>query len=313
MTRELQLIRREMRTDRIVELVFRAKDGAGLAEYAPGAHLRFALGALGDRAYSLVDPAPCTEGTCRVAVQLEPDGTGGSQAMHALQPGDVIAAEGPKNDFALGANPALLLAGGIGVTPLMSMAQALVAQGRACRMVYAGRSRAQMAYVGDLEALLGDALQLHCDAEAGGVVDLATHLRDLPPSWDIYICGPRPMIAAGRAAAEAAGIAPERVQVELFESAATETGDQPFEVEIASTGAVVTVAADQTIVEALEEAGVDVMYDCQRGDCGICQVDVLEGVPDHRDVVLSDSEKAAGQVMQICVSRARTPRLKLDI
>ena len=112
---------------------------------------------------------------------------------------------------------------------------------------------------------------------------------------------------------EAAGRADGQFHAELFENTSHEAGDRPFEVEIASTGQVITVPADQTIIEALEAAGVDLVYDCQRGDCGICQTDVLEGTPDHRDVVLSKEERDSGKVMQICVSRALSDRLKLDL
>jgi vanillate O-demethylase ferredoxin subunit len=104
------------------------------------------------------------------------------------------------------------------------------------------------------------------------------------------------------------------VHVELFDNAsAGAAGDESFDVEIASTGEIVSVPADKTIIEALEEAGHDLMYDCQRGDCGICQTEVLEGVPDHRDVVLSEKERESGKIMQICVSRAKSPRLRLDL
>ncbi|WP_211341199.1 2Fe-2S iron-sulfur cluster-binding protein [Paracoccus methylarcula] len=121
------------------------------------------------------------------------------------------------------------------------------------------------------------------------------------------------MIDATRRAAEAAGFTPERIHTELFDTPEPEAGDSPFEVEIASTGQVFTVPPGQTIIEVLEENGLDIIYDCQRGDCGICQTAVLEGTPDHRDVVLSEAERAAGDVMQICVSRALSPRLKLDL
>ena len=125
------------------------------------------------------------------------------------------------------------------------------------------------------------------------------------------------MIDAARACAETAGIDGSRVHIELFDNAAAsateEGGDDAFEVEVASTGQVFNVAPGQSIIEALEAGGVDLIYDCQRGDCGICQTDVVSGDPDHRDVVLSDDERSGGKVMQICVSRAKTARLVLDI
>jgi vanillate O-demethylase ferredoxin subunit len=122
------------------------------------------------------------------------------------------------------------------------------------------------------------------------------------------------MIEAVKTAWAVASRPAERLHFELFTAtAAPAAGDTAFEVEVKSTGQVVTVAPDQSIIDALEEAGVDVVYDCRRGDCGICQTEVLEGIPEHRDVVLSDEEKASNKVMQICVSRAKSARLVLDI
>jgi vanillate O-demethylase ferredoxin subunit len=121
------------------------------------------------------------------------------------------------------------------------------------------------------------------------------------------------MIDAVKAAAHAEGVSADRIHYELFKAEQPSSPDLPFEVEIRSTGQVVGVAAGQTIIQALEAAGLDVLYDCQRGDCGICQCGVVEGVPDHRDVILSDDEKASNKVMQICVSRAKSERLVLDL
>ena len=134
-----------------------------------------------------------------------------------------------------------------------------------------------------------------------------------PPDTHVYICGPKGMIDAARTAAADAGLADSQIHIELFTSPDAQTGDTAFEVEIKDSGAVYTIPPDKTIIEVLEEEGVDLMYDCQRGDCGICQTDVIEGTPDHRDVVLSQADKDAGNVMQICVSRAKSARLVLDL
>ena len=132
------------------------------------------------------------------------------------------------------------------------------------------------------------------------------------PTAHVYVCGPKPMIDATRAAMDTAGRA-DLFHAELFENASHQSGDKPFEVEVASTGQIFTIPADKTIIEVLEAGGMDLVFDCQRGDCGICQTDVLEGTPDHRDVVLSKAERDSGKVMQICVSRALSARLKLDL
>lgn len=309
------------RTDQVGELIREIElvrpDGASLPPFEAGAHIEVTLPEGGHNAYSLIDftgdaAAPAAY---LLGVRREDTGNGGSRFMHGLQPGDRIDATGPKNHFPLddGQGPVLLLAGGIGVTPLIAMATALSVGGRDFRMVYASRSPAAAAFADRLVAAHGPRIQLHHDDQAGGPIPVADLIAKADPAAHVYVCGPKPMIDATRAAMEAAGRADAQFHAELFENASHEVGDKPFEVEIASTGQVITVPADQTIIEALEAAGVDLVYDCQRGDCGICQTDVLEGTPDHRDVVLSKDERDAGKVMQICVSRALSDRLKLDL
>lgn len=310
----LRLVGKRSLTDRIAEFRFEPVEG-DLCAYAAGAHMRVTLPDGGDRAYSLIhfDTVPDTPGDYRIAVQLEEESTGGSRHMHELSEGDELTVTEPKCDFPVVPDaPAVMLAGGIGITPLISMAAALKAAGTPVELHYAVRSRPLMAYGEELAEHLGEALHLHCDDD-DSALDLDALIGDLGERH-LYICGPRGLIDAARSRAEAAGIPSERVHVELFDNAsAGGADDEAFEVEIASTGEVIEVPANKTIIEALEEAGHDLIYDCQRGDCGICQTDVLEGEPDHRDVVLSDEERAGGKVMQICVSRARTPRLKLDL
>lgn len=316
-THRLRIEAKTALADRIAEFTLAPVEGA-LPPWAPGAHLRVALPDGGDRAYSLVAFGPVPEAPDRytIAVQREDDGAGGSRVMHGLADGDEIEVTAPECDFPVRTDaPALLLAGGIGITPLISMAHALKAAGTSFRLLYAARSRHAMAYREALADGLGDAFTAHFDDAAAGPLDLAGLIGGMAAEEHLYVCGPRPMIDAALSQAEACGIPRDRVHVELFDnaSAGAQAGDDSFEVEIASTGEVVTVPAGQTIIEALEEAGHDLIHDCQRGDCGICQTEVLEGVPDHRDVVLSEAERAEGKLMQICVSRAKTPRLKLDL
>ncbi|MEM9631297.1 MAG: PDR/VanB family oxidoreductase [Pseudomonadota bacterium] len=302
----------EPETDLVRVFGFRAEAGQQLPVYAPGAHLQFDLGPLGTRAYSLIDwPEP--NSLLSVAVQREDEGEGGSRAMHELSLGQTISASEPKNDFPLVAQAphVLLLAGGIGITPLISMATQLAAERRSFEIHYSARTSSRMGFAEKLKAAFDLAANFYFDDTAP--LDLTALMSAQPSGTHVYICGPKGMIDAARAAAVTAGVAEDAIHVELFSSPESQTGDGAFEVEVHGTGQVVTVAPDQTIVEALEEAGVDVMYDCQRGDCGICQTDVISGTPDHRDVVLSDAEKASGKVMQICVSRAKSTRLVLDI
>ena len=295
-------------TDRIAEFALSvdAPDA-----WTAGAHIDVETTA-GTRSYSLIRwPGEDTRDHT-IAVQREPDGDGGSAAMHMLETGAKLTITAPKNSFELAGDsaPSLLLAGGIGVTPLISMATDLAAQNRDFEFHYAGRSADQMAYLDRLNATFPDQFTAHFDDQTP--LDLATTLSG-KTNHHLYICGPKGMIDAARAAAEAAGFANDHIHVELFETPPQQTGDTAFEVEIADSGQVIQVGADQTIIEALEDAGLDLIYDCQRGDCGICQTDVISGTPDHRDVVLSQAEKDSGKVMQICVSRALSDRLVLDV
>ncbi len=297
----------------IREIILKAADGGGLPAWDAGAHIRVAIPGGARNAYSLVDHGDGQPGEYRLGVRLDANGAGGSRFMHGLQSGDSLEVTPPRNEFALdgGDTPALLLGGGIGITPLISMAQALQAQGREWQLHYAARN-AKAAAFADRLAAHGARFALHCDDTAGGPLPVANLIAAAAPGTHVYICGPRPMIDAARRAAEAAGLPAAHFHTELFDAPVAEAGDRAFEVEI-NSGQVFTVAPGQTIIAALEAGGIDIVYDCQRGDCGICQVEVLEGTPDHRDVVLSEAERAGGKVMQICVSRALSARLKLDI
>jgi vanillate O-demethylase ferredoxin subunit len=302
----------EPETDQIRVFRFRAETGARLPGYEPGAHVKFDLGSLGEREYSLIDwPEP--DELYTVAVQREDDGQGGSRAMHAMVAGQSISVSEPKNDFPLveDASHVLLLAGGIGITPLISMATRLKTTGRSFELHYSARTASRMGFAGKLKAAFGNSVRFYFDDT--DPLDLAALMKAQPSGTHLYVCGPKGMIDAARTAAADAGLPEDAIHIELFSAPQAQSGDAAFEVEVHSTGQVVTVAPDQTIIQALEDAGIDVMYDCQRGDCGICQTDVISGTPDHRDVVLSDAEKASGKVMQICVSRAKSARLVLDL
>ena len=308
MTLDLTIAAIKTETDRIS--VFELTGNGPLPGYTPGAHLDFDLGDAGTRSYSLIDwQTVDTPERYVIGVQREDDGDGGSRHMHGLSVGDVLRASAPKNDFELGDNsgPVLLLAGGIGITPLISHATALKAARRDYALHYSGRSADVMAFENALKDAHGDALHLWYDDTKP--LDLNATLTGLDPATHLYVCGPKGMIEAAKAATD---LPDDQVHFELFTSAATQDDDGSFEVEI-NDGQVFTIPPGRTIIEVLEDAGVDLIYDCQRGDCGICQVDVVSGEPDHRDVVLSQAERDSGTVMQICVSRAKSPRLVLDI
>ncbi|MES5481921.1 PDR/VanB family oxidoreductase [Bradyrhizobium sp. INPA03-11B] len=298
----------------VIRSVVFGVEGGAVPDWQAGAHIRVLLPGGGDRPYSLMALPGLPEGSVALGVLREQTSTGGSQFMHALQVGDVIRASVPVNNFGLheGAAPALLFAGGIGVTPVLSMAAALKAQGLPYRLHYAGRMPGLLAFLPQLQTICSEGLAVHYDSDESRL-DIAAVLGEAPAGAHVYVCGPAGMIDAVKAGALAKGIPADRIHFELFKAEQPGAPNKPFEVELKSTGQVITVATDQSIIQALEAAGFDVLYDCQRGDCGICQCGVIAGVPDHRDVILSDEEKASNKVMQICVSRAKSERLVLDL
>lgn len=306
-------------------LRLRAEDGRALPGFAAGAHIRVQVSLPGGktdwRHYSLVNFATERNATnvpaeYVIAVRKEAEGRGGSRFMHEqLKQGDMLTIQAPKNDFPLHTGPggSVLVAGGIGVTPLASMAARRRAEGAPVRMHYAGRSRDLMAFLPELQALLDGDLRVHADAEAGAPLDIDALLDGVPAGDRLYVCGPKVMLDAVLARTQARGWEHDRVHFELFTEPVAEEGDQPFEVELAQSGQCFTVAADQSILDCLIDNGCDPMFDCKRGECGVCATPVLEGEIDHRDYVLTAREKAEGNVMQICISRAKGARLVLDI
>lgn len=316
----LKVLKAEAPAPGIRSLALAAADGGSLPGYTAGSHIRVRLPDGDERHYSLINSDPAADVTAapetyRLGIRLEDGSKGGSKFMHGLAEGDTLTASEPKNDFKLVENPApaILIAGGIGVTPIISMAAELKRKGRPFEFHYTGRSRPLMAFVEDIEQACGDALTVYCDDEAERCIDLGKLIGAASTDSHIYVCGPRGMIEAVREIAHGRGFAKDHVHFELFEAPEHQGGDTAFEVEVKSTGEVFTIPPDKSIIEVLEAEGVDLTYDCQRGDCGICQTGVLEGVPDHRDVILTEDERAANDVMQICVSRARSAKLVLDL
>jgi ferredoxin-NADP reductase len=320
---ELALVVAEVQqlTPQIRSLRLEAADGATLPGFTAGAHLRFHLpleGSDGLRHYSLIDPAgggaePCT--AYRIAIRLEEPGRGGSRYMHELKVGDRLVAEGPVNEFPLVDQPGgpVLLAGGIGVTPLFTMAGALAAAGRDYRLHYSGRSASQLAFVDELRVLAGEQLTVHADDDPNSRLDIDALLGRYTPANPLYVCGPQGMLDAVLSSARARGWPEELIHFELFSAPQASADDHPFEVELRASGMTLQVPADKTILQVLIEAGVDPLFDCQRGECGVCSATVLEGEVDHRDYYLSEAEKANNDVIQLCISRAKGDRLVLDL
>lgn len=306
-------------TDLVAEGVRRlrlaAADGHPLPPCGAGAHLKFTLPADaggGAREYSIVGRG--AEGDCyEVAVLLDPCSRGGSRAMHALAAGDVVDAEGPFNEFALSdnADSHVLIAGGIGITPILSMARELGAAGRPFELHYAAKSRRRMAFRDEVGALPGAVL--YCSEEgADARMPIAAILADPAPARHVHVCGPRSLIADVVDTARRLGWTNEQIHFEAFNGAVALGGDQPIRLELRASGRTIMVQARESILDAMLAAGMDPLYDCRRGECGMCMTPVLDGVPDHRDHALTAAEKAGGKVICTCVSRARGADLVLD-
>ncbi|MFE3454221.1 PDR/VanB family oxidoreductase [Nonomuraea sp. NPDC059194] len=283
------------------------RGGAALPSWEPGAHLSLHLPNGQIREYSLCgDPA---DGRAyAVAVQRDERSRGGSAHVHErLRVGDLIEVDGPKNNFALVDAPSyLLVAGGIGITPIKTMAEALEAAGKDWRLFYCGRSRDRMAFADGF----GDRVTLHCDDEAGSPPDLAAVIARAPADALVYCCGPEPLIQAVERALDD----PARLRVERFRAPEQPRGsaaEAPFTVVCRDRR--FTVEPGKSILETLRANGLDAPSSCEEGICGTCETRVLGGEPDHRDFLLTDAEKAAGTSMMLCVSRARTPELVLDL
>jgi ferredoxin-NADP reductase len=319
----LDLVVAEVRplTSHVTAFRLRHPDGAPLPPWQAGAHIKVGVDIDGKadwRHYSLIrtgagdDPHEYV-----IAVRREErdaGGRGGSLFMHSLAAGATLQASMPVDAFGL--DPAhddvLLIAGGIGITPLVSMATALREAGKRYALHYSGRSIDQLALLPELQDGAADALTVYADDDGARRLDLRALLAASRPSQALYTCGPRGMIDAVRDIALELGWQSSDIHYELFVEAAAEAGDQAFEVELAQSGTRLQVAAGQTILDAMIAAGLDPMFDCKRGECGVCAVPVLSGAIEHRDNCLTASERAAGNVIQICISRAKGSCLVLD-
>jgi ferredoxin-NADP reductase len=285
--------------------------GGELPAFAPGAHLKVRVmpdsGVKAARAYSLVG-APQARGRYEIAVLHQRGGQGGSAWMHqAVQVGDLLDIDGPHNAFALApqAQRSVLLAGGIGITPLLCMARDLVGRGQAVALHYFGRSADAMAYLDDLRALPGLDLQawVGLDVDAS-VATMQRCIGAAGPGDHLYVCGPAAMLDAALGIAARQGWPAGQVHHERFGVAAGGAADAAFTVDLRQRGLRIEVARDQSLLDALLAHGVDVAHDCRAGVCGSCLVPVAAGHILHRDSVLSADDRAGGDLMCACVSRA---------
>ncbi|WP_340644796.1 PDR/VanB family oxidoreductase [Phenylobacterium sp.] len=275
--------------------------------HPPGAHVDVEVlidGRPDTRSYSLVGEGAGP--VCRIAVKGEVRSRGGSRYMWSLAPGARLKVTPPSNSFELSLEPTpyMLIAGGIGVTPIVAMAGGLARRGAPVSMIYAGRSRGDMAYLDELHAALGERLTVHADDEAGGPADLSAAFSALAPDAQAYVCGPVPMLEAAKAAWAQAGRSPARLRFETFGSGGRYPNGS-FTVRVPRLGVEVQVPETRSMLDALADAGVPVLADCRRGECGLCALDVIafEGDVDHRDVFLSEGQHEAGRKICVCVSR----------
>jgi vanillate O-demethylase ferredoxin subunit len=264
------------------------------------------------RSYSIV--GPCTDGIYRIAVKLMPDSRGGSVYMHGLQPGARLTISEPGNHFELarGRPEYLLLAGGIGITPIYTMTHALAGIGAKFRLLYACRRRQDLAFAEELRERIGDRLRVFVDEE-GGKVDLPAEIAKLAPGGEFYVCGPIGMLEAARRAWQQSGRPAEGLRFETFGNSGR-YASEPFTVKIPRLGKEIVVPRNQTMLDALEAAGVDMISDCRRGECGLCAVKILqvEGTVDHRDVFFSESQKTTNAQLCTCVSRVVNGSITID-
>ncbi|AWN50651.1 PDR/VanB family oxidoreductase [Methylobacterium sp. 17Sr1-1] len=281
----------------------------------PGSHLGVAV-MIGERpdtrSYSLIDSG--VDGVYRIAVKRLPDSRGGSAYMHGLEPGARLSISGPRNHFGLtlGRPGYLLVAGGIGITPLHAMALALHQAGAPFRLLYAARTRQDLALADSLQARIGDRLEVFLDEEKRRI-DLAGAIADLAPGAEAYICGPFGMMEAARRAWAEAGRPPQGLRFETFGTGGRHAAE-PFTVRIPRLSREIEVPRNQTMLEALEAAGIGMIHDCRRGECGLCTVKILEadGTVDHRDVFFSEAQKATNAQLCTCVSRVVGGGITID-
>lgn len=311
----MRLTRKERITESVLLLELRAVDGAELPTWEAGAHVELRLPSGLLRQYSLCGD-PHARDRYTVCVQREPDGRGGSAEVHdRLAVGDEIGSSAPRNHFPLVEAPDyLLLAGGIGITPISAMIGELDRRGASWRLVYGGRSLASMAFAEELARAHPERVLL-VPQDRDGVPDVDRLIRSLSPQGRLFCCGPSPMLDAVTEACAGAGVA-DRLHVERFGADGEEidtSADAAFEVELAESGVTVHVAADQSLLEAVRRVRPDIDSSCQEGYCGTCETRVLDGRPEHRGTLLSAEEHDEEQTMLICVGRSRSPRLVLEL
>jgi ferredoxin-NADP reductase len=302
----------------VVQITLADPSGESLPAWTAGAHIDLELPSGLVRQYSLCG-RPGDTGSYTVAVLREDAGRGGSAEVHdVVHRGSTVTIRGPRNHFELHpASAYLLLAGGIGVTPILAMARQAAENDTPWTVMYGGRSRSTMAFLTELADLvaIGNGELVTVPQDELGLPDFASALRELPAGAAVYACGPEPMLRAVEELSETF-LAPGTLHLERFAAKDGENVDAAgaqFDVELAQNGTTLTVGPDARLIDVVRTAVPNVPFSCEEGYCGSCETRVLGGVPDHRDQILSDGEREANDTMMICVGRSRTPKLVLDL
>lgn len=303
----------------ILSFIVEREDGKPLPPVDPGSHIDIHLPNGLVRSYSISNNILRSKGY-RLTVARDAASTGGSVYMHEqLRPGQTLRISPARNNFSLeeSAPLSVFIAGGIGITPFLPMMARLNELGRKWRLHYCVRTQNRAALLGEIKLLAaeGDAeICTNFDEEPGGkMLDLSAVISSLSPSAHVYCCGPTGMLDAFRRSVESAQIEPQRVHFEYFSGNVEIANEGGFTVKLARSNKTLVIGPNQTILKVVMEAGVDVPYSCEEGVCGACETKIISGTPDHRDLILSDAERAEGRTMMICCSGSKSAELVLDL
>jgi len=315
---EVRVAHKTTEAEGIASFEFVRPDGGVLPAFEPGAHLDIHIPGGVVRQYSLCNASSETH-RYQIAVLRDPASRGGSEAMHAkVKVGDLLKISAPRNHFPLTSDHghALLMGGGIGITPVMCMAEKLARAGASFELHYCTRSQSRTAFFDALSTgNFADKVHFHFDDGAAEQrLDIAQKLASCTPDTHLYICGPKGFMDAVLGKARELGWPETRIHFEYFGAEVVHKADDgAFEVEIASTGKVISIAPDKSITTALAEAGIEIPLSCEQGVCGTCLTRVVSGEIDHRDMYLTPAEQAVNDQILPCCSRSKSARLVLDL
>ena len=299
----------------IVSIELVPTEGSHFPHFEPGAHIDVHLPNGIVRSYSLMNSASQEKDVYKLGVLLDPNTKGGSAFLHnKLRVGQELQVSLPRNNFVLqqGNHSTVLVAGGIGITPIYSMLVHLLTLGNPVELIYCARNREEAAFIKTLEAL-NVKITWHFDNEKEGIPNLSDYLKGFDKDTHFYCCGPNSMLDSFQAICQQLGYT--NSHVEYFSGVEVDdiASQHDYVVELAHSGLTLDVPAGSNLLDVIENAGVLVNTACRQGVCGACETDVLEGIPDHHDNVLSPRQKASNKMMMVCVSGCKGKKLVLDL